>query len=89
MGIGHKIEQTFLLVLEFAFASAYLPPEPKIIILRRTNTKLDSLKFFVQLAWEGKLISTDKYSDLIFRLGEIGRQIGGWRKGLQTKTLRG
>lgn len=85
-GIGQKIEQTFLDILEFSFASAYLAPEQKIISLGKTISKLDILKFFMQLAWESKLIQTEKYADLSQRLEEIGRMLGGWRKGLQSKT---
>lgn len=87
LGIGQKIEHSFLDLLELTFSSAYLPPEPKIICLSRAISRLDVLRFFIQLAWEGKLLPTGKYSDLLAQLGEIGRQLGGWKKGLQTKTL--
>ena len=40
----------------------------------------------MQLAWENKLIPTDKYAEISKQLEEIGRQLGGWKKGLQTKT---
>ncbi len=85
-GIGQKIEQSFLDVLEFTFASVYLAAETKILMLSKTIAKLDNLKFFVQLAWESKLIPTDKYSVISGNLEEIGRMLGGWRKGLQQKT---
>ena len=55
-------------------------------MLSKTIAKLDNLKFFIQLAWENKLIPTDKYSVLSENLEEIGRMLGGWRKGLQQKT---
>ena len=55
-------------------------------MLNKAITKLDIVKFFAQLAWESKLIPTDKYSDLTSGLEEIGRQLGGWKKGLQKKT---
>jgi hypothetical protein len=86
-GIGQKIEQSYLAVLELTFTAAYLPPEQKIIFLGKTISRLDALKFFAQLAWESKLIPTDKYAELSKRLEEIGRMLGGWRKGLQSKTL--
>lgn len=82
-----KIEQMFLDVLDLVFTSIYLSPESKIIVLSRAIAKLDSLKFFTQLAWESKIIATSKYSDLITKLEEVGRQLGGWEKGLQKKTL--
>ena len=80
-GIGQKIEQSFLDVLEFTFASVYLVTESKILMLSKTIAKLDNLKFFIQLAWESRLIPTDKYSGLAGSLEEIGRMLGGWRKG--------
>ena len=87
LGVGQKIEHHFLDLLELTFSSSYLPPEPKIILLSRAISKLDVLRFFIQLAWEGKLIPTEKYSVLLADLGEIGRQLGGWKKGLQEKLL--
>jgi hypothetical protein len=91
-GIGNKIEQTFLDILEFTFCLSYLSPEHKIPLLNKAITKLDTIKFFTQLSWEGKLITTEKYSILLSGLEEIGRQLGGWKKGveskLQTKTPR-
>jgi hypothetical protein len=55
-------------------------------MLNKAITKLDILRFFMQLAWENKLIPTDKYSELLCQLEEVGRQLGGWKKGLQKKT---
>jgi hypothetical protein len=69
-----------------SFSCVYLGPESKIILLGKVISKLDILKFFIQLAWEGKLIPHDKYVDLSTRLEEIGKMLGGWRKGLQNKT---
>jgi hypothetical protein len=84
--LGQKIEQAFLDVLELTFTASYLPPESKVIVLSRAISRLDVLKFFLQLAWESKFIPTNKHAELTQKLGEIGRQLGGWKKGLQTKT---
>ena len=84
-GIGQKIEQSFLDVLELTFASVYLVLDQKILMLSRTIAKLDNLKFFMQLAWESKLIQTEKYAHISKELEEIGRMLGGWRKGLLEK----
>ena len=56
-------------------------------MLNKAITKLDILRFFTQFAWENKLIPTDKFSELLSELDEIGRQLGGWKKGLESKTL--
>lgn len=86
LGVGTKIETLFLSVLELTFASSYLPPEQKIILLSKTISKLDITKFFMQLAWEEKLMPTEKYAELSLKLEGVGRMLGGWRKGLQNKT---
>lgn len=88
LGIGRKIDSAFLDCLELTFCLSYLSPEHKVPMLNKAITRFDVLKFFVQLAWEAKLIPTDKYSDFISHLGEIGRQLGGWKKGFQTKLPR-
>lgn len=85
-GIGQKIEQSFLDLLEFTFATIYLTNNSKLLMLSKSIAKLDNLKFFMQLAWESKLIPTDKYANISEKLEEIGRMLGGWRKGLQSKT---
>ena len=86
LGIGQKIESLFLDSLESSFSCVYLPTEPKMVLLGKTISKLDMLRFFCQLAWESRLIPTDKYTELSEKLEEVGRMLGGWRKGLN-KTL--
>lgn len=85
LGLGQKIEQAFLDVLELTFTASYLPPEPKIIVLSRAISRLDVLKFFLQLAWESKIVPTAKHAELTQKLLEIGQQLGGWKKGVQEK----
>lgn len=86
MGLGHKIDSSFLNALSTAYKSAYLPPTEKIVMLSYVISHLDMTKFFLQIAWESKLILTEKYADLISQLEAIGRQLGAWKKGLQSKT---
>jgi len=88
MGIGQKIENNFLSLLEISFGAVYLPPETKVAQLTRAITRLDTLRFFIQLAWESKLIPLEKYTTLIEQLHEVGRQLGGWKKGLEQKLPR-
>lgn len=83
--LGQKIDWLFLEVLELSFSASYLPPDQKIILLGKTISRLDILKFFLQLAWENKLIPTNKYAELSKMLEEIGRMLGGWKKGLLQK----
>ena len=82
-GIGTKIDQTFLSFIEIVFYLSYLPKEHKISFLGKAINKMDSLKFFTQMAWENKFIASEKYTDLMKNFEEIGRQLGGWKKGLE------
>ena len=84
--LGGKIENCFLSLLENILISIYLPPETKIPRLSFAIAKLDSVKFFLQIAWENKCIPTEKYLKLSEQLDEIGRMLGGWKKGLEKKT---
>jgi len=84
--LGQKISQLIIEVLELTFTASYLPPDQKILLLGKTISRLDVLKFFLQLAWESKLISLDKYAELSKKFEEIGRMLGGWKKGLLSKT---
>lgn len=85
-GLGQRIDVLFLETLELISNAIYLAPENKIILLTKAVGKIDSVKFFIQLAWEDKLVATGKYSELLLTLEEIDRMLGGWKRGLQMKT---
>ena len=78
--LGGKIESYFLELLECIFIALYLPPTQKIAQLTVAISKLDGVKFFLQLAWENKYIPPKKYIELSEQLNEIGRMLGGWIK---------
>lgn len=82
---GGKIDKLFLEVLEIIFRAQYATPEQKLQYLIAGSGKIDLLKFFLQIGWENKLIDNIKYSALSKELDEIGRMLGGWKKGLETK----
>ncbi|MFA5163380.1 MAG: four helix bundle protein [Patescibacteria group bacterium] len=84
--LGGKIEGCFLELLEKIFTTTYLARDRKSDQLSLAIVKLDHLKFFLQLAWESKCLSNKSYADLSTRLDEIGRMLGGWKKGLEMKT---
>jgi len=86
MGLGQKIDCLFIKILNLSFTASYMPPEQKIIELGKIITQIDALKFFLQIAWENKLIPTNQYGELSQKIEEIGRMFGGWKKGLQNKT---
>lgn len=85
-GIGTKIDTLFLELLDYLRAATYAGLAEKIALLGRATVKTDSLRFFVQLAWETKLLSSVHFDILGAHIEETGRMVGGWRKGLITKT---
>ena len=84
--LGAKIDTLFLEILELLFIASYLGKEQKLPVLRKANSALDILKFFLQIGWELKSLDTKRYADLSKSMDEIGRMLGGWRKGLESKT---
>lgn len=85
-GIGQKVECSFLDTLELIFLSSYLPPEQKLPLLSKAITRIDVLKFLLQIVWENKLLTTEQYAVLLASIEEVGRMLHGWKKGLEKKT---
>lgn len=84
--LGDKIDSRFVQVLELLYVAIYQSPEEKIHTLGRALSGVDTIKFLLRIAWELHVFDDKKYVALSKDLDEVGRQIGGWRKGLQTKT---
>lgn len=84
--LGGKIDGYFLELLENIFVSMYLSGDRKISRITVSISKLDGVKFFLQLAWENKCLPNEKYAMLSTQLDEVGKMLGGWRKGLEAKT---
>lgn len=48
--------------------------------------KTDVLKFMLRIAWETYALDTKKYAVISEDMRELGRMVGGWKKGLESKT---
>jgi len=81
--LGKKIDYLFLETIEFVVKANYSDRIEKLIFLNRASTKLDLLKFFLQLSWETKSLDNKKYILLSEKLNEIGKMLGGWIKSLK------
>ena len=57
----------------------------KSLGLRECIAKLDTIRFLFQLGYESKLIPEKKYIILSTTLIEIGKMLGGWKKGIDEK----
>ncbi len=84
-GIGLKVDILFLDLLELLRKATYTPTQQKIAILEDCLNKTDSLRFFIQIMWETRLMTNTQFASLGNEIENIGKMIGGWRKGLLTK----
>lgn len=80
--IGARVENKFLDLLELSYTTYFNQKEEKSHNLSVCISKLDILKFFISIMWEGKLISNNNYEDIAKRLDEIGKMFWGWKKSL-------
>ena len=80
--IGSRIENRFLDLLELSYTAYFTEKERKAEKIAECILLLDTLKFLVSVAWEGKLISNAHCESVASKLEEIGRMFGGWKKNL-------
>ena len=73
-------------MLEHLRVARYAYAGEKPTVLARALNAIDSIRFFIQVAWEAKLITNKHGEELALRIEEIGKMIGGWRKGILAKT---
>jgi len=81
--LGNKIDSLLLETIEFIVGGSYLDKIEKLIYLKRASFKLDLLKFFLQVAWEIKVLDNKKYISISEKLNEVGKMIGGWIKAIK------
>ena len=85
-GIGSKIDTLLIDLLETLRIATYAGSRDKLPLLIRAIGTTDSLRFFIQIAWEARLIASKHFEELSVLIEEVGRMIGGWRKGILAKT---
>ena len=76
--LGTKIDASLIDTIEATFIASFLAKEKKLPYVQRAATKLDLVKFFLQVLWEIKALDNKKYTAISEQLFEIGRMLGGW-----------
>lgn len=84
--LGAKIDRSLIETAELLFIASYLEKEQKLGYLRKAATRLDLAKFFLQILWEVRAIDNKKYATLSEKLDAVGRMLGGWIKGILSKS---
>ena len=80
--IGSRIENKFLDLLELSYVAYFIEKEKKEEKITECILVLDTLKFLISVAWEGKLISNAHCENVALKLEEVGKMFGGWKKNL-------
>ena len=78
--IGTRIENKFLDLLELSYIAYFTGKDRKVEKISDCILILDTLKFLIHIAWEAKSISHKHYEDMAFKLEEVGKMFGGWKK---------
>jgi hypothetical protein len=81
--LGSKCEMYIIETLELLLAAGNSPRMEKMTYIKQANIKFDTLKIFIRLAQDVKMIDEKKYLELQKRIQEIGRMIGGWQKSVK------
>jgi len=84
--LGQKIDHLFIETVSNIYEASNSPLERKNDFLKSASSKLNLLKFFLQLCWEIKAININKYLHFSKNLEEIGKMLGGWQKQVINKT---
>ena len=85
---GARIENKFLDLLETSYIAYYIEKDKKLEKISRCILLLDTLKFLVSIAWEGKIISNRQFEEISTKLNEAGKMFGGWRKSLEIEQIK-
>ncbi len=84
--LGAKIDALFTELTELILLAGYAHRDKKLSTIAGASAKLDSLKFFLTLAWEMEMLEHKQYATLAPLLNEVGKMLGGWTKMLVNET---
>jgi len=85
-GIGDRIDTLWLDLLDSLRKAAYASVSQKLLSLEEAIRAVDAVRFFVQIAWESGLIAQSHFTSLGKDIEEIGRMVGGWKRGIVAKN---
>lgn len=84
--LGEHINRLFVNLLEAIFAACFASKENKAPLVQKASVTLDTLKLFLQVAWELRAIDNRTFAGLSAPLVEAGKMLGGWQKQLSRQT---
>ena len=79
--LGKRIEDNLYDLLEHCIDARYTRDQkPKLAYLRKANTRLEKLRYFLRLCHQQKMINSRQYQFASEKIDEIGLALGGWAK---------
>ncbi len=84
--LGFKIDLLFIDIIEILHQAQYISWKEKQSYLIKASSRLDTLKFFLQILWEIDGIDNKKYIHLSKYIAEVGKMLGGWVKEINLKN---
>ena len=87
-GLGARIENLFIDIIELQFIASFLKPQEKEALVAKTITKFDLLKFLTQISWENGYLKDKTYALLSKEFDIVGKELAGWKKFLENKNSR-
>lgn len=82
-----RIDVRVLDVIELLQAASFQSKQDKVPTLDRASRGIDVIKILLRITWEVRALDTKKYTELSEKLDGAGKQVGGWKKEVQRKTL--
>jgi len=82
--LGERLEGALLEVLELSVEAAYT--HNKRTALQRANLRLEVAKHLWRLALELQSVALRQYQHGARLMDELGRQLGGWLRSLETRN---
>ncbi len=83
--IGEKLKNNTLYIIESVWEANNLSLPERIILLDKTQRKLDLMKIFIRLIHDLGIYKLQGYTYRQERLQKIGKMLGSWRKNTRKK----
>ena len=84
--LAKKINVLFTDVIELILTAGFTTKEYKPALIQKASIKLDTLKYFLQLAWELKALDNKQFTAISSPVVEAGKMLGGWQRQLVKET---
>lgn len=76
--VYERSENLIMDIVEFLLEAGYSKSGGKTALLEKASVKLNTLRFFIRLMKETRVIDIKKFAALQTLIDEIGRMLGGW-----------